>query len=114
VVLERRNMKAYIVGKYDSTSDGITVGVYLDKEKCEKDIAELNKPHDAETILYEECLKCSDHDYGCNKQVFKLRNECKRQAIKTDRNGEYCENDLSDYYSMKTERYYINETELLG
>lgn len=108
-------MKAYILSKSTNTSDGgITVGVYLDKTKCDTDLKRLNFPRLDEELIHKECENCNCNDYR-NDQHGKLksRNTCQRADIKTDRNGEYCENDLSDWYSMKTDWYFVEETEIL-
>ena len=107
-------MKAYIVLKYGSYDDGgRIVGVWLDKEQCDADVAKLNEPRKAEEILHEECVKCRDLDTNRDGDVFILRDSCQRAIIKTDRNGEYCKNDMEDYYSMKSDSYHIEETDVI-
>jgi len=85
----------------------------LNKEKCDKDVDELNKPREAEELIYEECCKCRNDEYGSPDDIFRLRDVCKMASIKTDRNGDYCENDRSSYYSMKTDSYYVEETNII-
>lgn len=106
-------MKTYILRKSDNCSDGgTTVGVYLNKFKCDKDLQELNKPRLDEELIYHECSDCRSNNCMEISDKFKLKDTCKRAVIKSDRNGEYCENDLSDWYSMKTDWYYVEETDV--
>lgn len=107
-------MKAYVVSKYGNCDDGGTiVGVWLDKEQCESDVEKLNEPRKKELLLHEECVKCRDFDAHREDEVFLLKDSCPHANIKTDRNGEYCENDMENYYSMKSDSYHIEEIEVV-
>lgn len=108
-------MKVYIVNKCGvCDDDGIDIGVYFDKEKCDKDVAKLKKPREEEDKLYEECCKCRQNKYGSEDDEYRLKEKCNRSCIKTDRNGDYCENDKSNYYGLKEDNYYVRELEVLG
>lgn len=110
------NSKAYIVSKslyYDFDSD-ITVGVYLDKQKCEEEVKKLNIPFKREERISEECRKCRTDKNGNDICGFRLKNTCKRSCIKEDRNGKYCENDKSNEYGIKSYAYFIHEVDLIG
>jgi hypothetical protein len=108
--------KAYLVEKWSGNScdDGITIGVYLDKQKCKDDVDKLNIPYKKEEKIHNECRKCRTDKEGEDINGFRFKNTCRRSCIKVDRNGKYCENDKSDYYQLKASQYLINEYDILG
>ena len=98
--------KAYIVkSSYDVYHEDDSIGVFLDKTKCDNFIKTKNEARKAEKILIERCEKCRLNE------EFDLRDECSDCAIKNDRYGEYCENEHNDY---TTPHYYCEEIEIMG
>jgi len=71
-------------------------GVFLDVEKGREYIKEKNIPHNEIQKLVSECWECHEENYDDEVSVFKSRYTCPRSCIKTDRNGEYCENHVSE------------------
>lgn len=108
--------KALVIWSYDSSCwEGNIHAVAFDIEKGKQWIEENNKPHAEECKIQEMCSEC----YGSDREAFetnqyKLRTTCPRASIKTDRNGEYCENELLNSHDMLTPYYSGIEVEIIG
>jgi len=88
--------------------------IHSDIELGNEYVKELNVPYNEEYKILEKCIDC----YGEDREEFednpyKFRNECSRACIKTDRNGEYCENELLSRYELNESHYYGIEMEMI-
>lgn len=109
--------KVYLVSEsWGTCDDSSYVGAFLDEKQANDYITEHRKPREADEKQHERCRKCRRCDsknYGDRNEYFDLRNQCDKAIIKKDRNGKYCENDLSEYYSISSNDYWKTEVELL-
>lgn len=104
--------KCYLV--YESwctCDDSSVIGVFLDKDKAEEYIRVKNIDRKKEEVKHEKCALCVEYTEG--ETCFKLKDICEEAKILKDRHGDYCENDMSDYYqAISTNSYWIVESEL--
>jgi len=104
--------KAYVIYEsWGTCDDSSVIGVFLDENKANEYIKERNKDREKETEYYGKCSKCRKTTE--DKEIFKYENSCKNAVIKEDRHGLYCENDMSDFYSMSSNSYWKVETNIL-
>lgn len=109
--------KVYLVYEYRGICDDSNiVGAFLDEKQADDYIFEHRKPRVEEEKQHEKCRKCRRCDtkkHGDDNEYFDLRNKCDNAKIGKDRNGKYCENDLSEYYHINSYDYLKSEVELL-
>ena len=109
--------KVYLVYQsWGTCDDSSIVGAFLDEKQADDYIFEHRKPRVEDEKQHEKCRKCRRCDtkkYGDDNEYFDLRNKCDKAKIGKDRNGKYCENDLSEYYYINSDDYWKNEVELL-
>lgn len=117
----RKMSQVYLV--YESwgiCDDESCVGAFLDEAEADKYISEHMIPRNRELEQHEKCKRCrccDEEDYHYTHkydEVFRLKNECQNAEIGIDRNGKYCDNDISDYYSMNTNNYWKVPIEIIG
>lgn len=113
--------KVYLV--YESwgiCDDESCVGAFLDEKKADKYIEEHMIPRNKELEQLKMCDKCRCRDkedyHRTNEydEIFLLENECPFAKIGVDRNGKYCENEIEEYYRMKTNEYWKVEIDIIG
>jgi hypothetical protein len=105
--------KAYLVYKsWGICDDSSVVGVFLDEKIADEYVEEHGKNRIIEMKRYEKCYECKEKDNEMFK--FKLKDLCENAVIKEDRHGLYCENDMSDFYSISSDDYWKVETDILG
>lgn len=109
--------KVYIVSEsWGTCDDSSYVGAFLDEKQADNYIAEHRKPREEDEKQHKRCRKCrrcDSNNYEDRNNYFDLRNQCDKAVIKKDRNGKYCENDLSEYYQISSNDYWKEEIELL-
>lgn len=113
--------KVYLVWEsWGTCDDKSCVGAFLNEEKADQYIEEHMIPRNKELEQHEKCKVCrccNEHDLHYShkyNEVFRLENECPVAKIGTDRNGKYCENDISDYYSMESNSYWKTSYKIIG
>lgn len=116
----KMNQVYLVYESWGTCDDSSCVGAFLDESKADEYINEHMIPRKKELEQHEKCKECRgrdeidffcDHEYD---EVFRLESECPVAKVETDRNGKYCENDISDYYSMNTNSYWKVPIELIG
>ena len=109
--------KVYLVYQsWGSCDDSNIVCAFLDEKQADNYVSEHREQRAEDEKQHEKCKKCRRCDttkYGDDNEYFDLRNKCNKAKIGKDRNGKYCENDLSSYYSITSDDYWKNEVELL-
>lgn len=113
--------KVFLVSEsWGTCDDSSVVGAFLDECKADEYIAEHMIPRNKELKQHELCKKCrccDKEDYYCSHkydEVFILEDVCPIAKIDTDRNGKYCENDISEYHRMNTNSYWKSGYEIIG
>jgi hypothetical protein len=106
--------KMYIIKETQEWwDDSIVVCVMDSKEQCDEIIAEFNKEYNSARELRDECESCIEESFNKSQELyesdFELRNTCGRSNLKTDRNGIYCENDMSHNSTNMISYYYVSE-----
>lgn len=105
-------MKALLVQSSQRYDDGYnTIGIYLDINKGKEFVEQMNIEYFKESNEINMCYKCNETNL--EDEVYKLRETCSRACIKTDRHGEYCENEKG-HYDMINPHYSGEEVEILG
>jgi|GEM_PF-4874918 len=97
---------------YDTRST--LIGFVKDEESAKSYIAEKNKPYDEEYSKYKKCQECrkyEDDDIYEETEMFRYSDICEVAEIKNDRNGEYCENDLSGECEFDNPYYWYMEAD---
>lgn len=112
--------KAYIVYQSWGTCDDSSIlGIFLDKTKANAYVSDHMIPRNKELEQHEKCkiCRCCDKaDYHCTHDydyIFNLENDCINAKIGEDRYGKYCENDISDFYSLSTSTFWASEVEII-
>lgn len=113
--------QVYLVyASWGTCDDSSCIGAFLDEQKADEYIREHMIPRNEELIQHEKCKKCrccDEKDYNYTNdydEVFKLEKDCSIAKIGMDRNGRYCENDISEYYSMTSSDYWKVPIEIIG
>lgn len=105
-------MKALLVQSSQRWDDGYdAIGIYLDINKGKEFVEQMNVDYFKESQEIDMCYKCDYTNDG--SEGYKFRETCPRACIKTDRNGEYCENEKG-HYDMVNPHYSGQEVEILG
>ena len=104
--------KGYMVYKSCICSDDSEdVCMFLDIQKGMDYVKEMNIPSKKEDKIMDKCYECTKHDYD-EEKPYKFKNTCDRACIKSDRYGEYCENEMVEYYQKTQPTYYGREIEI--
>lgn len=109
--------KAFLVyGSWGMCDDSGIVGLFTDESKADNYIEEHMVERNKDIKQHEKCQRCRrvEKDYEDDEEYFDLENECEEAKIGIDRNGKYCEHDMSEYYSITSNSYWKEEVEILG
>ena len=100
---------------YDTSSKKI--GFVADEDSAKDYITRRNEPYNLEKKDYDNCKKCrryADHDMYDEIKLFRLSDTCENSAMKTDRNGKYCENDKSCIGAFNNPYYWYESVDKIG
>lgn len=103
--------KMYIIKEtqewWDDSKD---ICVMYSEEECDGIISELNEEYNNTKALRDECESCIMDTCGeIVEEHFTLRNTCNRSSLKADRNGLYCEGNMSHTNANMISYYYVTE-----